>query len=97
MTTIQTPIPSRQLVITEGRPYAFEDVSHYSARRIKERFTGDVLIDYLNRLGVRPFEESFYVVSKESPAFLIHRHIHDLAIRSRITTQPVPVWLEGTP
>ncbi|MET8147896.1 hypothetical protein ACIBSW_25085 [Actinoplanes sp. NPDC049668] len=38
----------------------FEDISHYSARRIKDRFTSDVLNQYCQALGLSPFDPVFY-------------------------------------
>ena len=46
---------------TVGTPLPFEDLERYTARRIKDRFTPEMLSDYLAALGLRPFEEDFYL------------------------------------
>ena len=45
---------------TVGVPQDFEDESAYSARRIRDRFTSVTLNTYCERLGLSPFELSFY-------------------------------------
>jgi hypothetical protein len=44
-----------------GEPFAFEQVEQYQARRVRERFTFEMLKDYLRHLGLTPFEEDFYM------------------------------------
>ncbi len=45
----------------EGEPFPFEQVEQYQARRVRDRFTFDMLKDYLRHLGLAPFEEDFYL------------------------------------
>lgn len=45
----------------EGEPFPFEQVEQYQARRVRDRFTFDMLRDYLRHLGLAPFEEDFYL------------------------------------
>ncbi len=45
----------------EGEPFAFEQVEQYQARRVRDRFTFEMLKDYLRHLGLSPFEEDFYL------------------------------------
>ncbi len=45
---------------TVGIPLPFEDLERYKARRVRDRFTPELLRDYLAALGLRPFEEDFY-------------------------------------
>jgi hypothetical protein len=44
-----------------GEPFPFEQVERYQARRVKDRFTFEMLKDYLRQLGLSPFEEDFYL------------------------------------
>lgn len=44
----------------EGEPLPFEQPEHYTARRIKDRFTLAMLRDYLAALGIRAFNADFY-------------------------------------
>ena len=53
-----------------GTPFPFEETGLYRARRIKDRFTLDMLKHHLAALGLRPFEEDFYLPD-DHPAQLI--------------------------
>jgi hypothetical protein len=44
-----------------GEPFPFEQVEQYQARRVSDRFTFEMLKDYLRHLGLAPFEEDFYL------------------------------------
>lgn len=44
-----------------GTPFPFEDLRQYGARRVKERFTFELLERYLSELGLAPFDEEFYL------------------------------------
>lgn len=44
-----------------GTPFPFEDMARYGARRVRDRFTFDMLEAYLGALGLRPFGEDFYL------------------------------------
>ena len=44
-----------------GAPFPFEQVEKYQARRVRDRFTFEMLKDYLRHLGLAPFEEDFYL------------------------------------
>lgn len=51
-----------------GVRYPFEQVECYSARRKRDRFTGEMLRDYLRHFGVELFTDEFLCVSAEMPA-----------------------------
>ncbi len=55
-----------------GEPFPFEKVEQYQARRVKDRFTFDMLKDYLRHLGLSPFEEDFYL-PEGAPAWLVQK------------------------
>jgi hypothetical protein len=44
-----------------GEPFPFEQVERYQARRVRDRFSFEMLKDYLRHLGLSPFEEDFYM------------------------------------
>ena len=46
--------------IADGTPSPFEDTSRYTARRVRDRFTQQILIDYTAELGLRPLEPGLY-------------------------------------
>ncbi|KFE68548.1 hypothetical protein [Hyalangium minutum] len=56
----------------EGEPFPFEQVEKYQARRVRDRFTLEMLKDYLRHLGLAPFEEDFYL-PQGSCAWLIQK------------------------
>jgi hypothetical protein len=58
---------------THGNPYEFEDVEQYKARRVRDRFTPEMLREYLLQFGVDAFNEDFYVATPEKPAVLFER------------------------
>ncbi len=45
---------------TTGTPQPFEQTERYKARKIRDRFTAEMLEDYCKALGIRLFDESFY-------------------------------------
>lgn len=44
-----------------GQQQTFETPEAYKARSVRDRFTGDMLVDYCQKLGVSPYDESFYL------------------------------------
>lgn len=44
----------------EGNPLPFEKPERYRARRIRDRFTPEMLEEYCLAMGIRLFDESFY-------------------------------------
>ncbi len=55
-----------------GEPFPFEQVEQYQARRVRDRFTFEMLKDYLRHLGLSPFEEDFYM-PPDSQAWLVQK------------------------
>jgi len=56
-----------------GEPFDFEDISAYSRKSLKERFTIDMLGSYLRSLGVDAFDKNWFLCDETSPAILISR------------------------
>lgn len=44
-----------------GPPLPFEEVGRYQSPKKADRFTGDMLKSYCQKVGVEPFDESFYL------------------------------------
>lgn len=44
----------------EGKPLPFERIERYRAKKIKDRFTPELLEEYCMALGIRLFSEDFY-------------------------------------
>jgi hypothetical protein len=44
-----------------GDPFEFEDLAVYKARKIRDRFTPEILEKYLKELGLDAFNEDFYL------------------------------------
>jgi hypothetical protein len=55
-----------------GEPFPFEKREQYQARRVRDRFTFDMLKEYLRHLGLSPFEEDFYL-PQGAPAWLVEK------------------------
>jgi hypothetical protein len=55
-----------------GNVFSFEETNNYEAKKISERFTGEMLNNYLQHFGINFFEEDFYTSGK--PAVLFSRH-----------------------
>jgi len=55
-----------------GEPFPFEKVEQYQTRRVRDRFTFDMLKEYLHHLGLSPFQEDFYL-PEGAPAWLVER------------------------
>lgn len=55
-----------------GEPFPFEKLERYQERRVKDRFTFEMLKEYLHHLGLSPFEESFYL-PEGAPAWLVEK------------------------
>ena len=56
-----------------GTPFPFEQPERYQAKRVRDRFTFDMLREYLGHLGLSPFDEDFYLPGG-APAWLVERH-----------------------
>jgi hypothetical protein len=55
-----------------GEPFLFEKPERYQARRVRDRFTFDMLKEYLLHLGLSPFDERFYLPEGQ-PAWLVEK------------------------
>ncbi len=55
-----------------GEPFPFEKVEQYQSRRVRDRFTFDMLKEYLGHLGLSPFEENFYL-PEGAPAWVVEK------------------------
>jgi hypothetical protein len=55
-----------------GEPFPFEQREKYQERRVRDRFTFDMLSEYLRHLGLSPFEEGFYL-PEGAPAWLVEK------------------------
>ncbi|NTW29642.1 MAG: hypothetical protein HGA39_09830 [Coriobacteriia bacterium] len=54
-----------------GLPFPFEQTEHYSSLRKRDRFTREMLCDYLGNFGLTPFDDAFYEISEANPAVLL--------------------------
>lgn len=46
--------------VDHGEPLPFEDTRHYTAKKVQDCFTQQLLIRYCAALGLRPFDADFY-------------------------------------
>jgi hypothetical protein len=56
-----------------GAPFPFENPAVHAARRTRDRFTPDLLCEYLSKLGLFPFDPDFYSPPGSPPKVLIER------------------------
>ena len=56
-----------------GERYPFEQVERYAARRKRDRFTGEMLRDYLRHFGVDVFTDDFLRVDTATPAIRLQQ------------------------
>ncbi len=52
--------------VDEGKPLPFEDTDRYGARRVRDRFNQETLIEYAAALGIRPFDPNFYAPDRSA-------------------------------
>lgn len=53
-------VVSNWIFKTQGKELSFEKPENYSAKRVKDRFTPELLEEYLLAMGIRAFDEHFY-------------------------------------
>lgn len=58
----------------KGEPFEFEELDAYQNRRIKDRFTFEMMRRYLGELGVCPFDMDSYICSDDVPFYVIDRN-----------------------
>lgn len=56
-----------------GDPLPFEDLSQYARKKIRERFTDDLLDRYLGAFGLKVFDPDFFIVNEERPGIVLTR------------------------
>lgn len=54
-----------------GTPFPFEKTERYEARKKTDRFTFEMLKDYLDHLGLQPFDEYYYLPEGKGNAILL--------------------------
>jgi hypothetical protein len=54
-----------------GDPFEFEDLERYKQRRVRDRFSPELLDRYLRNFGIRAFDRDFY--ETDEPALIISR------------------------
>jgi hypothetical protein len=59
--------------VSTGTPFPFEDTARYQTRNVKQRFSFELLAEYLRALGVMAFEENFYMPTERPTALLVER------------------------
>lgn len=55
----------------DGTPSPSERMESYNSRRMTDRFTFEMLKQYLEELGIRPFERDYSVPSTSNCALLV--------------------------
>lgn len=71
----------RWCFINSGPRFPFEAPARHGARRVRDRFTGAELAEYLAAgFDLRPFDDADYLVSRERPGIVLHQttNVHRL-------------------
>lgn len=58
---------------SSGTPFEFENINLYSLPKKRDRLTKAHLDQYLKNFGLSVFEQSFYTVSKNTPALVLEK------------------------
>jgi hypothetical protein len=58
---------------SSGKPFEFEQLDAYTRKRVRDRFTKDMLDEYLGTFGIRAFDDDFFDVSSIHPAILLQQ------------------------
>jgi hypothetical protein len=58
---------------THGKPLPFENIAAYEAKRVRDRFTPELLQKYLGELGIDAFNLEYYCADKGTPAVLVEK------------------------
>ena len=66
-----------------GEPLPFEHVGCYAAKRIRDRFTPEMLDEYVRALGVDVFNPEFY---EPDARIIAHRHSYDISESMSLAT-----------
>jgi hypothetical protein len=89
----------RWTFINSGALYPFEDPARYSAGRVRDRFTGAMLAEYLAAgFGLRPFEDTDYFISPEQPGIVMHQttNVHRLPEYTLAEVRAGAPWGRGS-
>ncbi len=54
-----------------GTPFDFENLTLYKAKKICDRFTPEILEEYLMKLGIEAFNESFYLPDSSDVSIML--------------------------
>lgn len=84
----------RRVFEQSGEPFAFEHLEYYERRKKPERFTRELLAEYLTHFDLLPFDDDFFSASAETPAILVDRRRASLPTCAEFTLEEV---LAGTP
>jgi hypothetical protein len=56
-----------------GEPLSFENLEYYQRRKRKDRFTPEILDEYLRHCGIRFFDPTFYMPAGKDEAVLLEK------------------------
>ncbi len=78
---------------TAGEPQPFEHLDRYKARRLRDRFTSEMLEEYCRALGIDVFDPTFY----GSRAVLVESAVELPPDALSLSLEEAQAWLEITP
>jgi hypothetical protein len=59
--------------VNAGEPFPFEQTDCYALPRKRDRFTAEMLRDYLTQFGIRLFDDDFFRVDAQHPAIRLQQ------------------------
>jgi hypothetical protein len=82
-----------------GPLFPFEEPARYGARRVRDRFTGEMLAEYLAvGFDLRPFDDADYLISFERPGIVLHQttNVHRLPEYTLAEVRAGRPWQHGS-
>lgn len=85
---------NRLRLVSNGTPFPFERLDQYQAKRVKDRFTQDLLEQYMAEFGLFPFDESFYMPAGGGPAILDEKQYPSHVVHKTYTIDEIRIRLK---
>jgi hypothetical protein len=79
----------RWVFTEQGTPLPFEQTSRYRLPRKAERFDGELLVEYLGALGLRPFDDDFFQVNRDRPADCVELELESRRGMPKVESAPL--------
>lgn len=85
---------NRLSLVSNGTPFPFERLDQYQEKRVKDRFTQELLEQYMAEFGLFPFDESFYLPAGGGPAILDEKQYPSHVVHKTYTLDEIRTRLK---